>query len=380
MRILQLIGGLDASGAETVVVNLSNGLIDAGHSVVVCARMTGVLADRLRAPLEVLRKRGTLDWQYVRALCSLIRRHDVDVVHSHLFGNDLYAWPAATLTRRGLVITIHGADAIRTAKRRFAYRVIGRGADRVVVVSEALRDEFSRARYGLGEGLDLIPNGIDWNDRDGSPPPDIRAELGLGPHQPIVGAVGNIKRVKGYEILIDAFAAIRSRHHDAVLVIAGADEDQAYGRELVALAAKVGVEGAVHFLGSRRDVRRLLDTFQVYVVASHYEGTSLALLEAMGAGLPVVATDVGGNPALVRKGQTGMLVPPADSEAMASAVCRLLSDAGARARLGRAARERVRPAFDLSVMVDRYSMLYQGVIDARRQNGRNARPVPRAPL
>src|SRR5687767_1757023 len=138
MRILQLIGNLDASGAETVAVNLANGLHDRGHVVLVCTRTIGPLAERLRAPFRIVQKHATIDWKYIRDLCALVREHDIDIIHTHLFGNDVYGAVVAALTGRALITTIHGADAIRTAKRRYAYQVIGRMADRVVAVSGAL--------------------------------------------------------------------------------------------------------------------------------------------------------------------------------------------------------------------------------------------------
>jgi glycosyltransferase involved in cell wall biosynthesis len=364
LRILQLVGNLDASGAETVVVNLANGLSDLGHDVSVCSRKTGQLAPRVRVPLDIVPKNGTVDWKYVRELSALVRRRDVDIIHSHLFGSDLDGFMVATITNRALVSTIHGADAIRTAKRRLAYHVIARKADRVVVVSEALQAHFSNRR--IRQDVDLVLNGVPFPVASMAGD-QKRVELGLRPDQLVVGAVGNIKRVKGFEVLIAAFETVKARRKDAVLLVAGANEDQAYWNELHALIAQHHLGGSVRLLGGRSDVSELLKVFDVYVVASHYEGTSLALLEAMTAGLPIVATDVGGNAAVIQNGQSGLLVPCGEPAPLAEAIVRLAGDADVAGRLGRAASDAATSQYSLDAMVRRYETLFREVMRARQK-------------
>jgi glycosyltransferase involved in cell wall biosynthesis len=377
MRILQLIGNLDASGAETVAVNLANGLHDRGHVVLVCTRTIGPLAERLRAPFRIVQKHATIDWKYIRDLCALVREHDIDIIHTHLFGNDVYGAVVAALTGRALITTIHGADAIRTAKRRYAYQVIGRMADRVVAVSGALYSQFEASRWATPKKMVLIPNGVALAG-PGVRSERLRAELGLDASHLIVGAVGNIKRVKGYEVLIPAFAAVRAQIENTVLLIAGANEDDDYFRELNNLVLEYGLGNTVRFLGSRPDVPDVLKALDVYVVASHYEGTSLALLEALASEAPVVATNVGGNASVVKDGETGLLVPAADETALSDGICRILREPGLGRRLGCAGAALIRSTFELELMVERYETLCNEVISARGQVSRYGRRFLRA--
>jgi glycosyltransferase involved in cell wall biosynthesis len=369
MRVLQLIGDLDAGGAENVVVMLANGLARRGVQVTVCTRAGGNLAPRLEAVgLRVLEKRGRLDPGYVWRLCELIRRLQIDVVHAHLFGNNLYGALAGLLTGRRVVLTSHGWDCLRSRKRILAYRALSRLADAVVTVSAQLREDFGR-RVGLGEGgVRLVPNGIDVSSLDrGEERPATRARLGVPDDAPLIGAVGNIKPVKGYDVLLRALPRVLESHREARLVIAGGVWGQErYAARLAELAASLGLRERVQFLGLRQDVPDLLRAMDLYVLPSRSEGTSIALLEAMAAGKPIVATRVGGTPRVVEDGVTARLVPPDDPEALASTVSGLLADPEAARRLGSAARRAVESEYTVDVMVRRYVSIYEEALACMR--------------
>jgi L-malate glycosyltransferase len=381
MTVLHLIGEFEAGGAEIVVLNLSNALHTRGYRVHVCARTSGSLIGRLQGPsFQTIPKTSTLDWSHLRGLCKLVRELDVDIIHSHLFGSDMYGAPAAALTGRAHICTIHGGDSLRSAKRRLAYQVIARMADRVVTVSEALNTQFLQLRCARNEKILLIRNGIDFTrvSHTTTGIDSLRRDLGINARHRVIGAIGNVKRVKGYEILIRAFAQIREASQDVVLLIAGAFEDPDYRDHLEDLISQFNLGQAVHLLGSRSDVGDLLRLFDIYALPSHSEGTSLALLEAMAAEKPIVATAVGGTPYVIKDGESGLLVPPGDHQALASTVCTLLSDRSFATRLGRSAARIAAETYDLQHMVDRYVNLYDEVIDARRLAGRHSRSLLRS--
>lgn len=364
LRILEVIGHFDAAGAETVVLHLANDLARAGHDVFVTSRVPGALAASLEnVGYVVIPKSGTLDLGYLWRLCRLIRRLKIDVVHSHLFGNNVYAFVAAKLTGRRIIITLHGFESFRSRKRILAYRLMAARADRVVVVSRALQDAFERLVGRAGAHLALVPNGIDLRRfREAIAGDDLRAELGLDPAAPVVGAVGNIKPVKGYDVLVEAWRQVAAVRPDARLLVVGAPSDggenRTFKERLDRRVAELGLKGSVRFLGSRSDVHRLLRTFTVYTIPSRSEGMSLALLEAMASGRAVVATAVGGNPHLIQDGVTGLLVPPEDPDALAASILTLFGDAARREALGRQATASVE-RFAVAAMTEAYLRIYQ---------------------
>ncbi|MCS6861161.1 MAG: glycosyltransferase, partial [Abditibacteriales bacterium] len=174
-----------------------------------------------------------------------------------------------------------------------------------------------------------------------------------------VGCVGTLRPVKGHRYLIEAIAAVREKVPHVHLSLVG--DGPARG-ELDDLRQRLGLNGCVSLLGMRDDVDALLKQFDVFVLPSLSEGISNALLEAMAAGLPVVATDVGGNPEVVQHGVTGLLVPPQDSRALAEALWQLLTDADGRCAMGRKGRERVETYFSLSAMAQRYGEIYEAAL------------------
>jgi glycosyltransferase involved in cell wall biosynthesis len=197
----------------------------------------------------------------------------------------------------------------------------------------------------------------------------MRRKLGLRDHGPVIGAVGNVKRVKGYEVLLQAFAQLRQQHAEAQLIIAGlTDEDPPYTEEIIELRTALGLDGVVHLLGSRPDVREILSIVDVYVVSSHFEGTSLALLEAMASKRAIVATDVGGNPLVVRHQQSGLLVPPARPDALAASISSILCNPDLATRLGNSAVATVDADYGLDQMVDGYAAVYEQALAKKRRS------------
>jgi glycosyltransferase involved in cell wall biosynthesis len=185
--------------------------------------------------------------------------------------------------------------------------------------------------------------------------------FGVGTEAIVIGTVGNLYPVKGHRVLVQAVARLGSDVH---LAIAGRGAEEA---GLRSLAAELGIAPRVHLLGYREDTPDLLAASDIYALSSLYEGQSLALIEAMAAGLPIAATHVGGNPEVLGQAdRDGLLVPPSDPAALAAALARLAGDRALRAQLGAAARARARTEFSLTTMVGRYRALYDEVLAGRR--------------
>jgi glycosyltransferase involved in cell wall biosynthesis len=216
----------------------------------------------------------------------------------------------------------------------------------------------------------FIPNGIPLPPV-AEPGADVRAELGIEPDQPVIGAVVVLRPQKALEVLLRAAAAIRRRVPEvAVLVVGGGDvshggTDNPYVRSLHRLSAELGLEGTVRFLGLRDDVPALLKALDVCLLSSDYEGSPLSVLEYMEASRPVVATRVGGVPDIVQDGVTGVLVEPQDPEGLAGAVVGLLRDPERATAMGRAGRERRLAEFTIEAAVGRVEALYEELCAAR---------------
>jgi glycosyltransferase involved in cell wall biosynthesis len=218
--------------------------------------------------------------------------------------------------------------------------------------------DFCVSHIGLPpEKLGVIYNGVQVPETSASPR-EARAKLGLPLDGQVIGTVSRLYLVKGIDFLIRALAQM----DDAALAIVGDGPERA---ALETLADTLGVAGRIHWTGHRRDVPTLLPAFDLYVQPSLHEGMSNTILEAMAAGLPVVATAVGGTPEVVDDGVTGLLVPPRDPDALAGVIVRLLRDLDLRRKMGRAGQERVRRHFSLEQMVRQTQALYERLLKTR---------------
>ena len=363
-RILHLTDSWGPGGAETVFTDLAVGLDrTAFESVFGVPRDTGWLYEELRrrgaAPL-VFPSSGTLDVRHLYRLVRVIRRRRIDVIQAHCFGTSVYASAAGLLTGIPVVCTLHGRVDIATGERHRAlkWQIVRRGASRIVCVSDSLRRELLANTPRLNPAkVAVIYNGVDvarfhpGNDDAG------RCKLGLTGERPLIGAVGNVRRIKGYETLVDAAAVLMRRGIQADFAIAGKAGND-FHRELLDQAKILGLDDRVHYLGFRDDTAELYRIFDIYVLTSHSEGFPLSTIQALASGLPVVATRCGGPEEMVEDGVEGFLVPRGSATGVADALATLISDAALRRRMGVAARDKAVSRFSTGAMVSGYEALY----------------------
>ena len=360
--VLHVIDTTGPGGAETVFVALAAGLDATRYRSIALIRGPGWVQDSLEAagvPTHVLDCKGSFNVRYLRQLLALIRRERVDVIQSHLLGSNVYCALASLLSRRPLVATFHGGVDVAAGERFLGLKfgLINLAARRVVAVSRALGEELA-ARAGLSPGrTSVIYNGIDTALFDRARNGDLRERLGVPADAVLVGALGNIRPAKDYPTLIEAFARLAEARPNAHLVIAG----QGKGRlmdSLLAQRAARGLEGRVHFLGFVDAPADYLAGLDLFVLSSSSEGFSIATIQAMAAGQPVVATRSGGPEEIITDGEDGLLVARESPEALADGLARLLEDAPLRQRLAARAVASVRARFDLRAMVEAYQALY----------------------
>jgi glycosyltransferase involved in cell wall biosynthesis len=301
--------------------------------------------------------RYTMLWP--RPLTRQIRTIAPDVVHIHSG-----VWYKASLAARHagvcrVLYTDHGRHLPDPWQGRVLDWIASRRTDVVVAVSEALAHQLKKTVVSDASRVQVVCNGVDPEVH--LPRPDdgvVRRELGIPEAAPVIGSVGRLEFVKGYDVMVEAFARLRARWEGGaapILVVAGGGSEREH---LAALVEGRGLTGAAHLMGWCDRVHSLHAASTLYTVSSRSEGTSVSLLEAMSAAVCPVATDVGGNASVLGAGLRHRLVPPEDPDALAAAWLAALRDPVRRATDARLARQRVQEAFSLQSMVRAYERLY----------------------
>jgi len=357
---------------------LSEELRRRGHFVLPVgpARGVGWLGDHFRRvgfTPEVFRLQRRIDPGCVRGLMDLFREHRIDAVHSHEFTMAVYGAAASRLLNLPHVITMHGGFKVwKALRRRIALRWAMRQSDHTVMVSRATRRQFA-TELGVDESLfTVVPNGVPPAAGDGA---RARAEFGIAEHECVLLAVGTLENHKGHRVLLEALTGLVSTGLGAPwkLIIAGGRGGDQHQSMLEYIRAE-SLDERVHIVLNRNDVADLLALADVFVMPSLAEGLPMAILEAMVAGKAIVATAIAGIPEAIDDGREGLLVPPADTAALAGALRLLLADPARRAVLGEAAAARANLDFTVAVMAERYEALYANAY-GRRQGARRARAV-----
>jgi glycosyltransferase involved in cell wall biosynthesis len=290
----------------------------------------------------------------------MVRRQKVALIHAHEFRANTFGTLVARLCGLPLVATVHGKNYYPDQlKRRMAYRWVSQAA-RMVAVSHDLR-QFLEARIGIPrDRITVIHNGVDTIPHASSAQVrQIRYELGIGDDEFVIGIVGSLYPVKGHMSLLDAMKAVLAHLPKARLLVIGQGELE---QTLKRRTSELGIERAVSFLGLRDDVPRLLPLLDLFVLPSLSEGLSVALLEAMSAGVAVIASNVGGNPEIVVNGETGYLVPRQSSDELASRIIALMCNPELIRSLGDKGKERVSREFTTARMLEQYQDLYDSCL------------------
>lgn len=312
-------------------------------------RYVGPLGRWLRFPLAQL--------VTYRRVAACLRREPADLVHSYFFWSIMYGRMLKARGRVRALVENREDEGFSWGRREYALLRLSRTLpDRVICVSEAVR-RVALEREGLDPArVAVVPNGVAL----AAPAPEearrARAELGYADGDLVVGMVSNFERaIKGVSYFIEALPRIADAVPAARFVVFGRGRNEP---ALRARAAELGVAERLRFAGFRHDIERFYPALDLSVLTSLSEGLSIALLESMKHGVPVVATRVGGNPEVVEDGATGFLVPPRDPGAFADRVIAVLGDPELRARLGAAARRRVAERFDVRQAARRYLEVY----------------------
>lgn len=363
--IVHVVDCLETGGLERVVTDLAIEQARCGHRIAVFSITgSGNFAAELEAAgvaVVVGGKRRSFDTGVIRALRRAVIDRDAGIVHAHNFVPNYYAalalaWPSGR--RRVLVNTCHNMGSrLSNTRLRWLYRLSLARTTRVAMVGAQVQEHLVGSGLVSADRAEVVLNGIPIRRFEGGAEAHLaaRATLGLAPEAMLIGSVGRLVALKHQRLLLELMPALAAACPSVELVLLG---DGPLRAELEALADSLSIRERVHFLGARDDVARLLPALDVFALPSLTEGLSIALLEASAAGLPIVATAVGGNPEIVTDGRTGVLVPPDDREATRNALEALLKDAALRARMGSAAREWVRANASIEAMRRSHDRFY----------------------
>ena len=370
IKLLQMLTNFHIGGTERQVANLALG-IDASHFDLhlACLRHSGELLaelETLRVPRSEFRigrlySPQTL-WQGIR-LARYVRRNLIQIVHSFGFYPNVFTVPVARLAGAAIVVaSIRDTGDLLTGMQRRLLKLVCRLADCVLVNAEAIRENLLEQGY-CPSNIVVIRNGITLPKAPGKEPGALlRRELGIPLSARVVAVFSRLNRMKGVQYFLDAAMVLAAKFPDVHFLVVGDGESKT---ELEEHARRLGLGQRVVFTGFRGDVPDLLAEAAISVLPSLSEGTSNTLLESMAAGIPVVATRVGGNPEVVEDGVSGLLVPPRDSAALAAATARLLEDPDLASRLGQAGVRRVSELFSIDGSVHQTEHLYQRLVEAK---------------
>jgi len=350
-------------GGERVVLNLAALLPKYGYRASILTFSVHPECAGLKSPpcpIYVLPLQRTYDLTALRAAFELrqfLKLQQVQIVHTFFESSDLWAgFVTKSMSKAKLIWSRRDMGILRTRKHNIAYRLMAGAPDAVFAVSEQVRRHCIEVDRIDSARVQTIYNGVnlaDWNkaSRPAKPPGEV-----------VVTTIGNIRRVKGHDILIKAAALIVPRFPKVSFSIAGDVLEADYFLELQTLVRDLDLSDHFHFVGGVTNLSEHLSMADIFVLPSRSEGFSNAIVEAMAAALPVVATSVGGNAEAVEDGVTGLLVPSEDPAALSAAITRLLSDPSQARAMGIAGKARAAENLTTEAMMNRITAAYRDLL------------------
>ena len=366
MKILQICSAREIGGGERHLIDLTRSLTERGHAVYAALTPYSPLLNKLsflpQNRILKLRMRNSVDILSAVEIARFVKKEGIEIIHAHL-GRDysLAAFASARADDTPYVLTRHVLLPLKKI-----HRLLLRRASGVIGVSKAVKDALQKQNIFDRDKITTIYNGIDI-ERFAKKPTNNDDNLSLlRRHKTklVVGMIGCLSPIKGQEDFIRAAAIVASRNPDVEFVIVGGDKSRA-GKNRAAiedLISRLNLSERLRLAGWVDDVRELLHTFDVFVSPSRLESFGLAIVEAMAAGVPVVATMTEGAREIIEDGLTGRLVPVGDAESLAETINEMLRDEAKRRRIGANGQISAGARFSLEQMVGATERLYSNIL------------------
>ena len=361
--ILHIIDTTGPGGAETVFIDLISRLPAEKYRSVVVIRGKGWVYEELdRRDIKpiILDAKGSFNWRYLKNLVNLIRCEKVDLIQSHLLGSNIYASLAGLLSRTPVIATFHGMVDVAEKERLLGlkFAAINYGAKAIIAVSNDLRDNIVNRTSLRSDKTTVIYNGINTEDFKLPKSNRLRQQFGWSEDEVIIGSLGNIRPAKAYDVLLQAAALLKDKEQSYRFVIAGHGKGNLY-QKILDLKAELKLDGKVEFLGFNDDPAEFLCNLDIFVLSSSSEGFSIATIQAMAVGLPVIATRSGGPQEIITNEIDGCLVNIDAPQQIADTVESLVSDVEQRQKLAKAGQNHAIKTFDIKNMINSYEAIYQ---------------------
>jgi len=350
-------------GGERIVLRLAALLPQYGYRASILTFSAHPESPGLQSPpcpIYLLPLQRTYDLSALRAAFELrrfLKQQRIQIVQTFFESSDLWAgFVTKTMSNAKLIWSRRDMGILRDRKHHVAYRLMSGVPDKVFAVSEQVRQHCVGVDRIEAPRVQTIYNGLDLADWDTVSRPAKR------PGEFLVTTVGNIRRVKGHDVFLKAAASVVAQFPHVSFSIAGEVLEPAYFRELQALVRDLDLSDRFHFAGGVTNLREHLSAADIFVLPSRSEGFSNAIVEAMAASLPVIATNVGGNAEAVKDGVSGFVVPSEDPAALAEAIIRLLSDPSKAREMGAAGKKLAAEKFTTDAMMRQITLTYAQVL------------------
>ncbi len=369
MKILHLISSSGFLGAESVVLELAKESVAAGHCATIGAFENtrnphlelAEAATSLGLKVDIFPCRGRFDLRTIASIRNLVRKENPDIIHSHGYKSNFYALSAAR-NKVPWVVTNHLWKRTTFNLKLYAYldSFLIKYSRKIVAVSDEIATEMLKTGIPR-EKILVVDNGIDLKRfSKGKDNNGLKSSFGFDRNSKIIGTVASLTEEKGHIYLLEAAKSIVLSFPDTRFLIVG---DGRCRRALEDRVSELGLAGKVIFAGSRKDVAEILSILDIFVLPSLKEGLPMALLEAMAARVPVVATNVGAIPTVIEDGDTGILIPPKELGVLADAVIRILSDNKRAYEMAERGFEKVRDNFSSQKMASKYFAIYKELME-----------------
>src|ERR1700761_6045928 len=350
-------------GGERIVLRLAALLPQYGYRVSILTFSANPASAGLQSPpcsVYLLPLQRTYDLTAMRGgleLRKFIREQKIRIVQTFFESSDLWAgFVTKAMSSAKLIWSRRDMGILRTGKHHTAYRLMASAPDRVFAVSEQVRRHCIDVDGIKPSRVQTIYNGLDLTDWSAA------SSAAKNEGEALVTTVGNIRRVKGHDVFVRAAASVAGRFPAATFSIAGDVLEPDYFAELQTLVRDLNLSGRLRFAGGLKNLREHLASAEIFVLPSRSEGFSNAIVEAMAASLPVVATNVGGNAEAVQDGVSGGIVPPEDSAALAAAIVHLLSDPAKARQMGAEGKRLVAEKFTTEAMMAQITNVYGSLL------------------
>ncbi len=369
LNILQYIETSGPGGAEAVLLNIAGNVDKNRFNPTVVLHKSRWLHEQLlknEIETEIIPSKRSWDMFFLVKFIRYCRSHKIDLIHSHLFGANLYSCLAGAVLRLPVITTFHNELYFQGRLERFMALksiIIRNFAAQMVFVAEYMKKDYIEHSNFPDNKSVTVYNGIDLKyDIDNIDSSSLKKELGILDNDLLVGHIANLRAPKGHQYLIKAASLVCNNFPSAKFLLIGDEGDGTIKKEIEDFIAESGLGENIRLLGFRKDVNKLLQLIDVFVLSSTSEGLPLSVIEAMASSKPVVATNVGGLPEIVVHDQTGYLVEPQNARALAEKLIFFLENEALRNRMGQAGRKVIEEKYSLKTMIDNYQNLYENLV------------------